>query len=141
MLTLNSKITNKIQDINFFTGGNSIFTVSNNTGEHYTYKIRKPKDKDVFFVSLLISPEIFSYIGILDINEMKVKTTSKSKYKDESKPLKVINWAIKQIKENKEIPSGYGIQHEGRCCKCGRRLTNPESIELGIGPECRSMKK
>jgi hypothetical protein len=26
----------------------------------------------------------------------------------------------------------------GWCCCCGRRLTNEESIELGIGPICRS---
>lgn len=26
----------------------------------------------------------------------------------------------------------------GRCCVCGLTLTNPESIELGIGPICRS---
>lgn len=25
----------------------------------------------------------------------------------------------------------------GSCSECGRRLENPESIELGIGPECR----
>jgi hypothetical protein len=28
------------------------------------------------------------------------------------------------------------IYHEGRCCKCGKRLTTPQSIELGIGPKC-----
>jgi len=29
--------------------------------------------------------------------------------------------------------------HEsGQCCCCGRELTNPESIELGIGPVCRT---
>ena len=25
----------------------------------------------------------------------------------------------------------------GRCCICGKALTDPHSIELGIGPECR----
>ena len=25
----------------------------------------------------------------------------------------------------------------GRCCSCGRDLTDPESVELGIGPVCR----
>lgn len=25
----------------------------------------------------------------------------------------------------------------GQCCCCGRELTNPESVELGIGPICR----
>lgn len=33
----------------------------------------------------------------------------------------------------------YGIGEcdpEGRCCRCGRRLTHPVSILTGIGPEC-----
>ena len=25
----------------------------------------------------------------------------------------------------------------GRCCQCGRMLTDPKSVEYGIGPECR----
>lgn len=33
---------------------------------------------------------------------------------------------------------GYELQLEGRCAICNRRLTNPESIRFGIGPECRS---
>jgi hypothetical protein len=28
------------------------------------------------------------------------------------------------------------VWHEGRCGACGRRLTVPESIERGLGPEC-----
>jgi hypothetical protein len=26
--------------------------------------------------------------------------------------------------------------HEGKCCRCGRKLTVPASIASGIGPEC-----
>jgi len=35
------------------------------------------------------------------------------------------------------IGQGYTLLLEGRCVICNRRLTNPESIRLGIGPECR----
>jgi hypothetical protein len=28
------------------------------------------------------------------------------------------------------------IWHEGRCGRCGRKLTVPESIHNGYGPEC-----
>lgn len=28
------------------------------------------------------------------------------------------------------------VMHTGRCCACGRELTDPESIRLGIGPQC-----
>ena len=31
----------------------------------------------------------------------------------------------------------YGVRH-GVCAACGRTLTNPESIEYGIGPICRT---
>lgn len=30
------------------------------------------------------------------------------------------------------------VWHEGKCCKCGRKLTVPASIASGIGPECAS---
>lgn len=30
---------------------------------------------------------------------------------------------------------------EARCRVCGRELTDPESIELGIGPRCRERRK
>lgn len=32
----------------------------------------------------------------------------------------------------------YGIR-TGRCGRCGRRLTDPESIRRGIGPECAAL--
>jgi hypothetical protein len=28
------------------------------------------------------------------------------------------------------------VRHEGKCGRCGRTLTVPESIDRGIGPEC-----
>ena len=34
------------------------------------------------------------------------------------------------------LGEGYELQLEGRCVVCNRKLTHPESIRLGIGPEC-----
>ena len=34
------------------------------------------------------------------------------------------------------LPEGYEARHEGRCARCGRALTVPESIDSGFGPEC-----
>lgn len=34
------------------------------------------------------------------------------------------------------LPRGWAVYHEGRCGRCGVRLTVPESIAAGIGPEC-----
>lgn len=40
---------------------------------------------------------------------------------------------------NPQAFEARGIEYmaEGRCRKCNRQLTNPESIGLGIGPICR----
>lgn len=29
------------------------------------------------------------------------------------------------------------VYHHGRCGRCGRKLTDPDSIVQGMGPECR----
>lgn len=34
--------------------------------------------------------------------------------------------------------NGYTLLREGRCYVCNRKLTDPESIRLGIGPVCAS---
>jgi hypothetical protein len=33
------------------------------------------------------------------------------------------------------------VWHEGRCGRCGRALTVPESVERGIGPECWELRR
>lgn len=33
----------------------------------------------------------------------------------------------------------YELMTSVRCCRCNRKLTNPESVKMGIGPECCSL--
>jgi hypothetical protein len=37
---------------------------------------------------------------------------------------------------NDDLSQAVDIHHAGKCCRCGRKLTVPSSIESGIGPEC-----
>jgi hypothetical protein len=37
-----------------------------------------------------------------------------------------------------EMPPSCEVWHEGRCGRCGRSLTVPESVASGIGPVCES---
>lgn len=126
-------------DVTHALAGNSIFTVENNSGEHRTFKIRKSEDGNIHFVSVLSSPEDYSYMGILRYDQygnFSCKATRKSTFNSESKAMRIFNFAARVIQETQELPEGYDIHHEGRCCRCGRRLTTPESIKAGIGPEC-----
>jgi hypothetical protein len=129
---------NEITNPKFFEGGKALFTVSNNKGVHYTFKIRKRKDSP-YFVSLLTGPDNtsnYTYLGIFNPHHKALILTYASKMKLDSVPVKVFNWAVQKVYEHAPLPEGYGIQHEGRCCRCGRLLTDNVSINRGVGPEC-----
>lgn len=139
---------NDIIDPKFFTGGNAVFTVGNGRGAHCTFRIRKPNERAPFFVKLLTGQDNtndYTYIGIYQppFNDAPItqgyvplKLTKGSKLSEFSTPVKVFNWAVRLIFLGQQLPEGYTIRHEGRCCRCGRLLTTPESIQRGIGPEC-----
>ena len=124
---------------NFFIGGNSTFTVQNNKGEHYTFKVRQPKPEMPHFISLMTGPDnenSFSYMGIVIPTTGAVVLTKKSKLTVDSVPVKVAQWALGKVWSNTDLPEGYAIRHEGKCGCCGRKLTTPDSLDRGIGPEC-----
>lgn len=123
----------------FVLAGKAIFTVSNSQGKHYTYKVLQKND--IYFVFVLTKPDQYTYMGMLSGFYNILHLTKKSKYKTDSLPVKVLNWALKMIWTQQDVPSGYGINHAGRCGRCGRQLTRPEGVDhagyrYGFGPEC-----
>lgn len=134
---------------NFVTAGNATFTLelphdwayAHGCKPHYTYKVRKKDGKPIFFVSILSGPDNesdYRYIGILTFDG-QVRTTAKSALSAESMPVRLLNRTLKLLwKEDLTDleEAGFKLHHEGRCGRCGRKLTVPESIETGLGPEC-----
>lgn len=129
----------------FVLAGRAIFTVSNETtGERYTFRIgAKPRRENpaekTYFVSLLAGSDNTSdyrYIGILDPATLEVRITGRSTYRADSKPVKVVAWALRHVGASRPFPAGYALRHAGRCGHCGRLLTVPESIDSGFGPIC-----
>lgn len=143
-------ITNEVKSFSFFLGGKAIFTIDNGKegSEHkrFTYKIvKKTKDKYInYFVRLLTgsdnsNPTCYTYLGMLLPNKHMVITTRASKYNMQSPPVIALNWAMRKIMLCETFPGKSGVMHEGRCARCGRRLTVSESIQSGFGPECREL--
>jgi hypothetical protein len=130
----------------FILAGNAIFTLSNNKGEHLTFRVRAKQDDPnrapVYFVSLLAGADNvndYTYLGMVDASTGAVRLTKKStdnNFTDATKSVMVIRWSLALIFAGKSFPVGYDIRHAGRCGRCGRLLTVPSSIDSGIGPEC-----
>jgi hypothetical protein len=130
-------------DKTFVTAGKAIITVSNGKGEHFTYQINKKEAQgsypEAFFVNLLTGPDNtsdYSYLGILNAPTGEIRLTKASRAGDDAKSVKVIRWALSKIWKSEALPEGYTINHDGRCGKCARLLTTPDSVARGIGPEC-----
>jgi hypothetical protein len=81
----------------------------------------------------------FSYIGVLNPNTGVVKTTAKSKITDDTLSFRILNRVVSRVWANEAdaiAKAGFDVHHSGRCGRCGRKLTVPESIKTGFGPEC-----
>ena len=124
----------------FILGGNATFTVQNPAGQHYTFKVKQPKPEMPHFLSLLTGPDnenSFTYLGVVSHAGM-VCLTKGSRMNESSLPVRVANFALRCVwgTQTNGLPVGYQIRHEGKCGCCGRKLTTPESLDRGIGPEC-----
>lgn len=121
----------------FIKAGKAVFTIENTeTGNHFTYKAKKAEDKDIWFISLLNGPDNnsnYQYMGCLFGDEFR--RTAKSRITDQAPSFKAFAWTWARILKN-ALPQNVKVHHEGRCGRCGRRLTTPESIKAGYGPEC-----
>jgi len=137
---------------NFIFAGKAIFTIqSSRSGIYFTYMMKLPSEnkgmtdkappkKDLYFVGVLRGPNNesdYSYLGIVvrDGNSWKFTQTKKSQIKPDSLSCVAFKYFFDRIVRN-HIDPQMKFFHMNLCGKCGRTLTTPESVELGIGPVC-----
>jgi hypothetical protein len=141
----------------FMLAGNATVTLrSVRTGTRYTFKIQKakpskdplkPKQPDTWFVNLLTGPNNeadYRYMGMIRNGVFNVAFTYKDRNSGLRKPtgftvttpsVVAFMWTLRKLNE---AATNFGVEifHSGTCGRCGRKLTVPESIETGLGPEC-----
>lgn len=134
--------------LGFALAGKAHITLtSERTNHHFTYRIKQCVDKetrevkDLWFVSILIDGNAdegrFDYIGVVR-EDRSFALTKKSTADEDSVCVKAFRYFWKYLLQDRIAPQ-LQVQHEGKCGRCGRTLTHPESIESGIGPECASI--
>lgn len=131
-------ITDPGAALDFMFGGKARFTlVSKATGKRYTYRVAKSKgERPVYFVSLLTGPSNetdYQYLGFGKYGQSGLIAGGKG---NPAHPAFIaLNWAMNHLGQG-VMPEKLEFWHEGRCAKCARPLTDPESIKRGLGPEC-----
>lgn len=125
---------NNSDALKFIFAGNSTSTFRNSKTENrFTFKVKQMKDSNLFFVSVLTSPDSYTYIGtVIKGNYFHGR---KSRISKDAQSVKVFQYVLNKLVSN-TLPEFVEVWHEGKCGKCGRKLTVPSSISNGLGPEC-----
>jgi hypothetical protein len=124
----------------YILGGRAVFTVKSlRTGDHLTYRVNETeKGSGRYFVSAKVG-DLFLYVGILKSwhGVYDLYTTAKSRVGKESLAVRTFEFILGRYINSYRPHSEISIYHRGVCSRCGRRLTDPESIAWGMGKVCR----
>lgn len=126
----------------FMLAGSAVFTlVSVESGVRYTYKVTKKDSSDDFwFVNRLSGPDNyddFFYIGHIRMVYHNGIMFKPKDGREHELSVRAFKWFFGNLYANPDKAIAFvEFWHEGRCGRCKRRLTVPESIASGFGPEC-----
>lgn len=149
--------------LRFVLAGRAVFTIENPaTGGRFTYRVRAKSrtapgptreggsGDPLWFVAVLTGPDNtrdYSYLGILapdrdpylrgTPSRPVFRWTARSAIARDAPSVVAFAWFWRRLRAGRDL-AGVRVCHEGRCGRCGRALTVPESVESGLGPECAS---
>jgi len=147
MSTLHKITPNHLSNL-FNTDGKKLngapFTIkSMKTGKDYTFKISQVPFKEKSFIHIKVEKGYlnFGYVGYFSKDGNIVRRNKeKNVLETISTPAATaVAWLLRQLRDSKYdlLSNSVEIYHLGKCLKCGKTLTDVDSIEYGLGPVCR----
>lgn len=128
--------------IAFMLAGNAHVTFqSRRTGTRFTYRVRAAKARDgaapVHFVAVLTGPDNggnYDYLGFIRGGSY-IYGGRQSRIASNAPSAVAFSWVWRHLSGGDMHPE-LAVYHEGRCGRCNRRLTTPESVARGLGETC-----
>jgi len=124
----------------YVLAGKAIFTLySSKIDKRYTYKVRKDKHcTGRYFVDVLFgqdNTQDYRFLGWFYDGDYDMFSSIKACTTREDIRYRMIDKFLDFVRDE-QYPATCVVYPSGRCARCGRLLTTPESIERGLGPEC-----
>jgi len=131
-----------------FFAGRAVLTFFNPaTEKHITVHVKQARDKKdrkvrlpIFFVNISLlgdKEQGMVFAGTVFQDTMTYKPAKN--LVPNSQLDKVFKFVLNAVTHPHILRTkGVSLLHEGRCCRCGLPLTNPQSIERGLGDDCFS---
>ena len=139
---MRGQFTDAAAVLRFVRAGKATITLrSKKTETRFTYRITQSEDGLAYFVGLLTGSDNesnYSYLGRIsrDIFWLGRKVPRAGDIGKDAPSAKAFDWTWRKLVRG-ELPEQLEVWHEGRCGRCGRKLTVPSSIAAGFGPECQ----
>lgn len=138
----------------FIRGGRAVFTlVSARTKTRFTYKLSvKKDDAEVFYLKVLCAPDLYKFAGVVTTEGTRLSkydlgrelvykhSFNKGQLSADAPSVRAFAWFLQHVQDADVIHPDLEFWHEGKCARCGRALTVPQSIATGFGPECAAAK-
>jgi len=105
------------------------------TGKDYTYAISRSEFKGKWYTHIKVET------GYLEFKRLGSYFNGKIYQKGQvvdSPSAVAIGFVLKKVEEGKIefLDANVEVMHKGCCLRCGRALTDAQSIERGLGPVC-----
>lgn len=139
----------------YLLAGRAVITLrSKTTGEHRTLRIGRKRERvdqpqlgadDPLFFRAVYAPEDAredKYLGCVT-GRGWFTTKNAATAANAAEYVRVAKWVGQHVAAGQldKVLEQAEVWHEGVCGRCGRRLTVPESIETGFGPECNARRQ
>ena len=137
--------------VKFIEAGNATCTiVSKSSGKRITFKFSRPDEQPnrqrPIFVNVLTGSDNnsdYTFAGTIWINPTgyHFNLSKKTNLTMSAPSMLALAWLLKSLNTgaDEKMLRQAEFWHEGRCGRCGRKLTVPQSIESGFGPDCITM--
>jgi hypothetical protein len=146
---MRGQFTTAIEARKYLCAGRATITlVSKKTGTRFTYRVNTPTDRQTgqpatdgtLMISVLDGPDNetdYVWLGRVarEVFYVGRKVPKPGEISKDAPCAQAFAWAWRKLLQG-TMPEALEIWHEGRCGRCGRKLTVPQSIAQGFGPEC-----
>ena len=136
---MRGQLTDPATALQYIMAGNAIITIQNpESGRRFTYRIKKGKGNAPHFVNVMNGPDnesAYEFLGTV-FEDLRYRPGRRSKIHPNAPSARTFEWLISTLTRHPNRLRRVELWHEGRCGRCNRLLTVPESIAAGIGPEC-----
>ncbi len=119
------------------SNGGEFTALSKKTGKDYTYKVSRKKFNERWYTHIKVE---VGYLDWLYLGFFKEGKVVRKGQEIETPSAKGIAWILNniQIGNYQAVESQVEVMHLGKCLRCGRPLTDSDSITIGFGPVCRA---